>query len=506
MMSLVFLGTGASCAIPVIGHLHRGTSCVCKDAMDNPNSLNRRNNVSLLIHLPKESIQNACSNTSGTDKGPGGVGTNVSKLKGDNIGGNKKSSQEDINIIIDSGKTFRHAYFRVLAPRHIHYVDALLLTHGHSDAMQGVGELCELHAMARQQLRRSPGLSIAMQPQNVARVYTPPTTDSVNEPPERDGRAKNTNVASPSKENSTILPPALRRCRIQTYLTALTLENIRVMLPDVAQNSRYLGAAPADVAAYENLMKQVAKQDTDQADEGSCDDGLIGLDIFEVSEEAPMPLYIDALEDLVPMYSLPVEHGKNYISLGFVFGRGTAFKSQLVGATGASTATPDELTEKSCVVYISDVSSIPEVSMKFLLDLVKIDVLVFDLLAAKGSSSLPHTCWDDIMPYLRLLTPKQTFFVGMFCSLEHHTSNRLWEIDMAAEKKRVKELLLHSQSSSKKNSSLSNAADVYAKGTTLDKFYCEGEQYEDLEVRWRRFLEIDTPKLAYDGLEVPLPL
>ncbi|CCW66309.1 unnamed protein product, partial [Phytomonas sp. Hart1] len=489
MMSLVFIGTGASCAIPAIGHLSRGTSCVCDEAMNNPNSLNRRNNVSLLIHLPKETIQSACISTSDMNSNPEESVLRENNLEWSDFEGSRRNFQENRNILIDCGKTFRHAYFQLMAPRRIHYVDALLLTHGHSDAMLGVGDLCALHAGACRQHRR---------------LLDFPSTKSVNQP--HDGAREKgdlTSICSLKNKNSALPPLALRQSRIQAYLTALTFENIRVLLPDIIQHCRHLGAAPKDVAAYIEGMKQNVNHDYER----DFKDSPVGLDVFQVHEDTPQRLYIEALDGLIPMYSLPVEHGKNYISLGFVFGRGTAFKSQLVDATGTPTTTQDGLKEASCVVYISDVSSIPNASMNFLLDLVKIDILVFDLLASKGHASLPHTCWDDIMPYLRLLTPKRTFFVGMFCSLEHHASNLQWEVDITNEKKRVKMLLLHSSTSSPEAAgSFLDATNGDARGATVDELYCVGERDEDRKVRWKRFLEMDTPKLAYDGLEVQLPL
>lgn len=108
-MQLTFVGTGVSCAVPVIGHFT--TSCACDEAIRCHDSPNRRNNVSLMITLThKTATHNDCKNSD-------------------------DDNQNSVRILIDAGKTFRDAYFRVLAPLHVRYVNALLITHGHADAM-----------------------------------------------------------------------------------------------------------------------------------------------------------------------------------------------------------------------------------------------------------------------------------------------------------------------------------------------------------------------------------
>ena len=100
---LIFVGSGVSTGIPYLGHTD-GSCSVCFDALENPASPNRRNNVSLLIH----------------------------------------TRQTKKNILIDCGKTFRDAFLRVLAKKKITHIDSLLLTHDHADAMHGVDDLRDL--------------------------------------------------------------------------------------------------------------------------------------------------------------------------------------------------------------------------------------------------------------------------------------------------------------------------------------------------------------------------
>jgi phosphoribosyl 1,2-cyclic phosphodiesterase len=116
---LVFVGTGVSTGIPVIGHCAGRPDCCCADALANPSGPNRRNNVSMLITRP-----GAVAATAG---GPAGAAAHV---------------------LIDCGKTFRDAYFRVLQPRGVDSLAALLLTHDHADAINGVDDLRDMQQWA----------------------------------------------------------------------------------------------------------------------------------------------------------------------------------------------------------------------------------------------------------------------------------------------------------------------------------------------------------------------
>lgn len=113
---ILFLGTGVSTAIPNIFHMvvksrpgkpSEGCCKVCNDAMDY-NSKNRRNNVSIAI------------------------------LFLDPINGSEKC------VMVDCGKTMRDACIRLLPKNGIVNVDAILLTHGHADAILGLDDVRDL--------------------------------------------------------------------------------------------------------------------------------------------------------------------------------------------------------------------------------------------------------------------------------------------------------------------------------------------------------------------------
>eukprot|EP00052_Salpingoeca_macrocollata_P002687 m.31791 g.31791 ORF g.31791 m.31791 type:complete len:404 (+) comp12549_c0_seq1:259-1470(+) len=104
---ILMLGVGSSTCTPSLSCLSwdRTKECkVCFDAVQNPESRNRRNNVSMLITF--------------TDH-----------------------LQNEKHILIDCGKTFRLAVERFFPKFHIDGLDALVLTHEHADAFLGIDDL-----------------------------------------------------------------------------------------------------------------------------------------------------------------------------------------------------------------------------------------------------------------------------------------------------------------------------------------------------------------------------
>jgi phosphoribosyl 1,2-cyclic phosphodiesterase len=98
---LLFLGTGASTAVPELGHVLRKTCKICAEAWENPNSKNNRNNVSVAILFYSKDGLSRC-------------------------------------VMIDCGKTMRNATLKSFTKNSIAAVDGLILTHGHADAMLGL--------------------------------------------------------------------------------------------------------------------------------------------------------------------------------------------------------------------------------------------------------------------------------------------------------------------------------------------------------------------------------
>eukprot|EP00796_Vickermania_ingenoplastis_P010180 gene10180-7131_t len=382
-LELLFVGSGVSCAIPVIGHVGTNSKCCCEDAAQSLSSRNRRNNVSLLFTL---------------HTAPPGA---------------DEAEQEHgaVRVLIDAGKTFRNAYLRVLAPRRIRYVDALLVTHGHADAMNCVEDLCDVH----------------------------------------------TATMAWARTTGTPIPPCVELTPM--FLTPATLKEVELVV------------SSSTLAPAQHLLSSPLLRDAKLEAPGKIADRA-RLQPILLPEDRPLRIPVEGLPHDFPVYSLPVEHGANYLSLGFVFGRGTSFKSQ-----GGGKHPEGEEAGHSCVVYISDLTVIPDFSYAFLDDLVRIDVLVIDLLAEKGATSPAHTCWDDLWAIFHRLHPRRTYCIGMFCCIEHNEGNELWRADLERERAAVRAGL-------------------------------EANQWPDpSDTAWmEHFLEtVESIELAYDGMELGLP-
>jgi len=101
-MKLVFLGTGSSASTPLLSCVLRGDGgCeICKRAVSmGPSSKDWRGNPSLLIQVGRK------------------------------------------NVVIDCGKTFRESVLRQFSKHGVQFLDAVVLTHEHADAVLGIDDL-----------------------------------------------------------------------------------------------------------------------------------------------------------------------------------------------------------------------------------------------------------------------------------------------------------------------------------------------------------------------------
>jgi hypothetical protein len=104
---VLFLGTGVSSGVPYLAHVVTGgnTCEVCLHALNVPGSKNKRNNVSIAL------------------------------LFNSVIDGSKQC------VLVDVGKTMRTALLTEFPRRKITNVNAILLTHGHADAILGLDDV-----------------------------------------------------------------------------------------------------------------------------------------------------------------------------------------------------------------------------------------------------------------------------------------------------------------------------------------------------------------------------
>ncbi|KAK1309164.1 hypothetical protein QJS10_CPA09g00649 [Acorus calamus] len=178
----------------------------------------------------------------------------------------------------------------------------------------------------------------------------------------------------------------------------LGLDDIRAIQPfsptnDIDPTSIYLTQFAMDSIAikFPYLVQKKLK-------EGQEVRRVAQLDWKIIESSCEKPFTASGLQ-FVP---LPVMHGEDYISLGFLFG------------------------EKSRVAYISDVSRFPE-KTEYVISRTgagQLDLLILDTLY-KESSHNTHFCLPQTLDAVKRICPKQALLIGMTHEFDHHKDNEL---------------------------------------------------------------------------------
>ncbi|KAL3576379.1 hypothetical protein D5086_021662 [Populus alba] len=194
----------------------------------------------------------------------------------------------------------------------------------------------------------------------------------------------------------------LIRCGINIILThehadaVLGLDDIRAVQPyspinDIDPTPIYLSHHAMDSIA-EKFPYLVQKQ----LKPGQEIRRVAQLDWHIIEEDHQRPFVASGIQ-FVP---LPVMHGEDYISLGFLFG------------------------EKCRVAYISDVSRIPS-STEHVISKAsagQLDILILDTLYKNGSHNT-HFCLPQTLETVKRLCPKRALLIGMTHEFDHYKDN-----------------------------------------------------------------------------------
>eukprot|EP00386_Alphamonas_edax_P013329 GDKI01041210.1.p1 GENE.GDKI01041210.1~~GDKI01041210.1.p1 ORF type:complete len:141 (-),score=38.11 GDKI01041210.1:144-566(-) len=105
---------------------------------------------------------------------------------------------------------------------------------------------------------------------------------------------------------------------------------------------------------------------------------------------------------------LPVLHGGDYVAFAFEFGR------------------------RQRVVYMSDVSEIPEATERYLLGGRRIDVLVIDCLFIDKTHPT-HFSKAETVAAIKKLRPRRAVLTGMCHEFDYHTHNEELKKELAGE-------------------------------------------------------------------------
>ncbi|XP_057507104.1 putative hydrolase C777.06c isoform X1 [Actinidia eriantha] len=184
----------------------------------------------------------------------------------------------------------------------------------------------------------------------------------------------------------------------------LGLDDIRAVQPysptnDIAPTAIYLAQEAMDSVGvkFPYLVQKKLK-------EGQEVRRVAQLDWKIIENDCKKPFVASGLE-LVP---LPVMHGEDYVSLGFLFG------------------------SKCKVAYISDVSRILPTTEQYISKSSgqQLDLLILDTLYKKGSHNT-HFCFPQTLEAVKRLCPRRALLIGMTHEFDHHKDNeflREWSI------------------------------------------------------------------------------
>jgi phosphoribosyl 1,2-cyclic phosphodiesterase len=250
-------------------------------------------------------------------------------------------------IQIDVGKTFREAVLRWFPLYHIPRIDTVLITHDHADAILGFDDIRGLQKF---------------DPCGVN--DTPPLPVLISEPA----------YQSLKKRFDYLIPSEATKPK--PTLDVNRNNNISV------NNSNNLKTQPAGPTEESTLPPQVYRAVSQ-----------LKFDIIEHFQQ----LNIYGL----PIIPIPLFHGNDYISLGFI-----------IGSNSTST-----------VVYLSDVSKVPQESEAYIAKHVNhIDLLIVDSLF---KTRLHHTHFNmlEALDYIRKIKPRRSLLIGLTDDFDYDVDN-----------------------------------------------------------------------------------
>eukprot|EP00049_Salpingoeca_infusionum_P004972 m.86449 g.86449 ORF g.86449 m.86449 type:complete len:365 (+) comp12810_c0_seq2:60-1154(+) len=322
---VALLGTGCSsetpinsCILGLIDEFPVGGCPVCREAYEHPDtSLNRRDSPTLLLQV-------------------------------------KREGEPTRNVLFDVGKTFRSTVLRFFPKFNVPWLDAVVLTHDHADAMYGLDDIRMLQHT--EEIPDETGTAVTTIVKEPMAVYCSDKTYS------------SAKFSFPYICNTDPLFPT--KLHAPTGLEPHEPPSTQSM-PDKAVSEKE--GAQSKAKAPVKIARFVSKLDWN----------IIARCSFKQS----------ALDEEFELYGvrvqpIPLWHGGSYVSIGYVL----HFNSLVLA-------------------YLSDVKAIPEITMKYLTSLPKLDILVIDCLSFEGEYS-SHMVFPETLAAIKQLKPVKTYFTG----------------------------------------------------------------------------------------------
>mmetsp|Transcript_25731 Transcript_25731/g.76012 ORF Transcript_25731/g.76012 Transcript_25731/m.76012 type:complete len:433 (-) Transcript_25731:1258-2556(-) len=367
---LLFTGTGCSSGLPLIGcaigapQSPKKSCTACGPALRNGRAdKNWRNNVGALLRF-------------------------------------RGADGQTKHVQIDCGKTFRDTCLRVYSEHGVTWLDALLLTHDHADAVFGLDELRSLQPVEPGTFRILSSITCFCDRRTLTRMrHAFPYLFK-----KRAAAPLRLNFADLCQCCELDLEPLPARPGTLAPVPGGPADGPAVSIAAAA----VIAAAPAAASSSGGAPRQMAVAGGGSLDGAAAPPPAPAVRRFVASIE--WVSFGDAFEvaelDVVGLAvtALPVLHGADYTCYGFAFGP------------------PQER-----VVYLSDYTALLPQTDALLASWSSggeaIHLLVLDALRAEGSHPV-HATLSESVELARRLRPRRTLLVGMGHALEHHATNR----------------------------------------------------------------------------------
>eukprot|EP00899_Mesostigma_viride_P023162 jgi/Mesvir1/402/Mv11293-RA.1 len=394
---IIFLGSGSSTGVPTPSCLTQPSvpPCkVCHSAVAGPRlqSKNYRLNPSLLIRYVPDERGGADASTDGVSHDArNDADSNGKKDAGAGAGADATGNPLSLarNIIIDVGKTFREAMLLWMVHYKVPLLHAVLLSHEHADAILGLDDL---------------------------RGLQKPYSGGGPPPP----------VPVYLSEHSwrTVSKSFDYLCRGQNKNRIECCGDVVARESDEeapgGDNAAPAGVIIADDDAEGGIVTTGGGGRVNDGIPGAGGNGVVadgggrGDDKGGAAAKPVVPRYVASLDfriirdevaapfeaEGLTFTPLPVMHGEDYRSLGFMFGR------------------------KERVAYISDVSRILPETMEAITRPEPVDILVLDALKKTGTHPT-HFCLEQALDAIRHIRPKRcTLLTGLSHDFDHESTNR----------------------------------------------------------------------------------